>query len=285
MSEVWEFFLSIPSWIFSAVAGGFGAAVGVGIVSLFSRKKPGEPQGKGRAVVIGICTVLAIQGSIHGTPELKKAVALDRAMVELKANRLFSLLIREHPEIEPRLQAELKPILENKADKDGSLAFVKAQAVTARIVAEYFNEYLATGSDHALYRILQHTADAMAKFKEKPELCVSYHLGNPNFAKGDVTSEFISIETDLKADLVESAIANMDELRPAATAETIIQTLAVAYTANKFPVDDILKLGDVATLPPEEGCRIATEYVVAMVWLGEKEAGHTFKSMMALSDE
>lgn len=156
-------------------------------------------------------------------------MATEYVLNQLQGNRLFGLILSNHPEAEAPLRTEIKQAMSDASDTTGRQAFMRSQAATTRIVNAYFPAYLPKGSDEAIYKLLARQADVLKNFSDRPRLCVGYYLGNPAFEPGDVTLEFANQESAYKADFIESAVANQMRTYPVPNVDSLITEVMSAY--------------------------------------------------------
>lgn len=272
-------FLSLPNIviyaIFGAIGGVLGALIGAGFSKAFKKEKLSR-------IITIICVVLAIQLPNHIIPQLKKDAAPSQVMNELKQQRLFSVIFRLHPEAEHDLKRKMTEIINNSPSDQ---VFYKAQAASAEIVAKYLNKHMVSASDEMTFKKIQREAKVIASFQNKPQLCVSFYLGNPQFSKDDITPEFLAEESSLKADLIESSINNPSLPPKAASIDEIINIIAQSYQKNGYDLQSLAKIDQVANLPPAEGCKIAIEFTKALASMGQKQASYVFKNLLYLSSQ
>ncbi len=272
-------FLSLPNVVIYAIFGAFGGALGAVIGALLSKIFKSE---KTSRIVTIICVVLAIQLPNHIIPQLKKDIAPAQVLNQLKEQRLFSVIFRLHPEAEIEMKSKMEDVINNSPSDQ---VFLKAQAASAEFVAKYFNKHLVSASDEVTHKMLQHNVAVMKKFQNKPALCVGYYLGNPQFAKDDVTNDFVIEESNIKADIIESSVSNPSLPPKAASTDDLIKIIAVAYQQKGYDLNDLTKIDRVGTLPPVEGCKIAMEFSEALASIDAKQSAYVFKNLIYLSEQ
>lgn len=279
MEQLLTYFLSLPSFviygIFGAIGGALGALVGSFLSKVFKKEKITQ-------IVVIIFIVLSTQLPKHVLPELKKDVVPAQVLEQLKEHRLFSVIFRLHPEAEIEMKERMRDVINNApADQ----VFLKAQAVSAEVVAKYFNKYLVSASDEVTHKMLNRSVAVMKKFQHKPELCVSYYLGQPQFNKEDIPEDFITEQSNLKADIIESAVNNPSLPPKAASIDELLEIIALSYQQNGYDLANLEKIGLVGTLPADEGCRVALEFSNALATLDVKQSSYVFKNLLYLSEQ
>ena len=90
--------------------------------------------------------------------------------------------------------------------------------------------------------------------------------------------------SDAKADIIESAINNPSIPPEAASLDAALMPLAMEYRRAGNSREDILELSNVANLPAEEGCRVATAFTDALARLDEKQSVLAYKSILMRAD-
>lgn len=71
----------------------------------------------------------------------------------------------------------------------------------------------------------------------------------------------------------------------AASLDDLIKIIAVAYQQKGYDLNDLAKIDQVGTLPPVEGCRIATEFSEALAFIDAKQSAYVFKNLIYLSEQ
>jgi hypothetical protein len=280
MNDLIPILLDLPNIAVGAILGAAGGLLGFALGALRTHSR--------RSRAVSVTTVVGIVASIqllHWVPDARAWLATEYVLNQLKENRLFGLILRNHPEAEPPLRSEIEKAVSDTGDTTGRQAFMRSQAATARIVNAYFPTYLPKGSDEAIYKLLTRQADVLKSFNERPKLCVGYFLGNPVFEPGDVTMEFANQETDLKAEFIESAIANQMRTYPTSDVEALVTEVMSAYIDRGYSLENMAKVDVVANLPPEEGCRIAFEFTDALLSLGPNRAPAVFRGLVLAAQQ
>jgi len=277
MEEILIRFLSLPNVviyaILGAVSGVFGSVIGSLLSKAFKLKKTSR-------IVTIFCIFLAIQVPSHIVPKLQKHIAPAQVLIQLKEQRLFALIFRLHPEAEGEMKAKMKEVIDNSSSDQ---LYLRAQAASAELVAKYFTKHLVSASDEMTYKMLRRNVEVMKMFKNKPILCVGYYLGKPQFSKEDITNDFVTEQTNLKADIIESSVSNPSLPPKAANVDALIKIIAVVYQQKDYDLNDLAKIDQVGTLPPVEGCKIATEFSEALAFLDAKQSAYVFKNLIYLS--
>jgi hypothetical protein len=273
MSGLWDAILLFPSWMLAAIAGAGSAMVAGWLVSRFTTQRNWK---FAAAIPVALTIAISVQLALRATQDVKGHAALEKAMVVLKENRLFSALMRNHPEIEPRIRSGLQQLLEEIDDEKEM--FTRSQQLTGVIVAEYFPAYMLKGSDEALFKVMQRTLESLENFRETPALCVSYYMGTPDFKQGDMTDAFIAAEANIKADLIESA----SHATPfsGGSIDRASEMIIESYARNGYAIDNLSLVDRISALPPRQGCDIAIEFMKAVVSLGEVDASYVWKTLL-----
>ncbi len=276
-------FLSLPNiliyGIFGAIGGALGSLIGYALSKIFKKDKLSDKLSGGITIV---CIILAIQFTNHFVPEFKNKTAPAKIMSELKEQRLFSVIFRLHPEAEEEFKEKMINIMENIPSDQ---VFFSAQAASAELVTMYLNMHMISASEEMTYKQIQREAKIIDSFKNKPQLCVSYYLGSPKFTKDDISEEFLNEESNLKADLIESSVKNPSMPPKAASTDEIINIIAESYQKNGYDLQGLEKLGQITSLTPEEGCKIATDFSKALASMEQKQSSYVFKNLLYISNQ
>ncbi len=278
MEQVLIYLFSLPSAVIHTIFGGIFGAI-FGVVGVLIAKKIKST--KASKVIIIVCLAVSIQSSNFFVRYLQKNTESARVMNSLKENRLISIIFRLHPEAADETEAKYKKLLSSNIS--GDQLSLKSQTIGAELVQKYFQKHLISASDKATYALLKRNVAVMKSFQDKPSACVSYYLGISNFNKDDLTEDFIKKETDMKADIIESSINNPSLPPQAASTESLIEIIALSYRNKGYDLGHLQKIDQVENLPPEEGCKIATEFSDAIASLDEERSSYVFKNLLYLS--
>jgi hypothetical protein len=277
MEQILIFLLSLPSValhaLFGATFGAMGVLVGVIMTKKIKSKKTSQ------AVAI-VCLIFSIQISNSIVHFLQKEFVPKQIVKQLESNRLFAVIFRLHPEAVGEFETRYKELL--KSNISGNELSLKSQEISAELVQKYFQKHLMSASDSATKTLLERNVVVMKSFKSQPSICVNYYLGKPGYDKKILTENFIKEETEIKADIIQSSI-NRPSFTKVADLNSLIKIIALSYKKKGYDLDNLKKIDQVETIPPEEGCKIATEFSDALASLDEKEAAYVFKNLLYLS--
>ncbi|WP_162917348.1 hypothetical protein [Dongia deserti] len=279
MSALLYGILSLPGWalygIIGAVGGAVGALAGLALGRRFDRQKTVPIAG-------AIVAVSFIVAALVAMSPLKASVTANAVMDELSEQRLFKVLFRIHPEARAELRARMAEI---PTDAPRAEVFLRGQAASADVVAKYFMMHLPSVPDAIVHKILLRQIEVMREFQSRPAYCVDYYLGTPRFEQGDLTTEFLETESTLKAEALEGAVANPTPLASPLEDEVLAEQLSMAYLAKDYRFENIANLGRLDTIPAEEACQYALEFVDAIASLGPTQSAVIFKSLIALDEQ
>lgn len=267
---------------FGAAGGLIGALIGTALSKVFKNEKLFT-----YAVIVFV--VLSFQVPRLIKPYVEEAYAhkyqgraVESVMQELERHRLFTVIFRYHPDAREALTKKMQDIVFNAPEDQ---VMMLSQAASAEIVSKYFQKHLPAASDEKTHALLNRNYEALKQFENKPELCVTYFLGQPNFTPEDVTPEFIQKESDMKADIIESAI-NSPSIPPrAGSAEEIFEIIILGYQDKGYPLENLEKLDYLTQIPASDACRVATEFSHVMASLDPKTSSFVFKNFMYLENE
>lgn len=279
MEYITTHLVSLPNvalyMIFGALAGAIGGLLGSVLSRIFKKEAL-------TGLVAMVCVIVSVQVLNQILPDLKSDSTSDAVMEELKKQKIFTAIFRFHPEAEAELRSKMTSVVSGTSSEQ---AFYEAQAASAEVVSKYIERHLATASDQATYDLLKRNAFVMAGFQDRPNLCVSYYLGRPNFSREDLTPEFIAEESNVKANVVESSGLNPSPTLEAAGIDEIVEVIAKEYQRRGYDLQGLTKIEQVASLPPAEGCKIALDFSRALASLDMKQASHVFKSLLYIANQ
>lgn len=279
MEQVIAEFISLPQPVIYAIFGALGGITGTLLGILFEKLFKTDRATKLIAIV---CVLVSIQLVRHTLPTMQKSFGHIVVMKELKKTRLFQVIFRLHPEAEAEMQSKMKDILANVSDDQIGLS---AQAASAQIVDRYLTKYLPSASSEAIYKLILRQLEVMKQFKSKPSLCMNYYLGQPQFKKDDLTPAFLEIESNVKADVIESAISTPSPLLQGANVNEIAEEIAYGYVQKGYPVDDLSKMDQIDKLPADQGCDIAIKFADVLTAMPADRSAYVFKSLLRLSQQ
>ncbi len=262
-------FLHLPGFvsygIIGAIAGVFGALV----------SSPFKSKGARRFIPI-LCAIAAINLARPYINELREQYGYIDVLHYLKEQRLFSVVIRYHPEAEDQLREGMKQIINTTpTDQTGAAA----QQLSAQVINKFVQRHMIGASDQSLYRFLKFNADVLHSLQNRPTDCVGFFLGT-SVNLNSIPSTIITQGSDLKADIIESAVNHPSVPSKASKLEDVAAPLIAEYQKHGYPVDDLGKIETFSTLSPSDGCRVATSFSDALASLGEAKATYVFKNLM-----
>jgi hypothetical protein len=81
---------------------------------------------------------------------------------------------------------------------------------------------------------------------------------------------------------METAVNNPTVPTKPSKIDDVAAPLIQEYHKLSYSLDDLSKIGLISTLPPSDGCRIATSFSNALAALDERQASYVFKNLMLL---
>lgn len=272
-----QFLAMLPPWgvsaLFGALGGAIGALIGIGLSIAFVSPKRGYHAG-----VIG--AILAVQLANHLPAETKASVNAYRAVNEAKEQRLFSLLFQYHPEAEVELHSKISKALAKDPNQQGQ---IEAQNAAREVMEKYFSPHINEASDEATYEMIRWQSRALETLKDKPLVCVNYYLGNVGLNANDLPSGFLDEELRVKANLLESSVTNPSKFKAIKSEAEFAEVITKYYGKNGYSTDGLMKIGEVATLPADEACKIVREFVGTLASMDQQLASQVMKTLQANS--
>jgi hypothetical protein len=258
--------------ITGAVAGGFGGALAYLLGRLFGSRSLTK-------VLSAFVIITAIQAPNFIIPALKKEVAATQAIEAIKKQRIFAALFRLHPEAEAEVKSKMDQVI---SASDTSAIEAKMEAYVREVVMnKYFTKHLVFASDASLSAMIRNERDIMVFLRSEPEVCVKFYLGNGSVRA--LPTNLFQKELDLKADVLESVGDNPSLPPQAAKVEDLVGVLAEGYRKKSYDLNNISKLGQVATLSADQGCLIATQFFDVIASLDASQSAYVFKNLIYLS--
>jgi hypothetical protein len=272
-------FLSLPHTIIygivGAIAGIIGAVLGHVLGKLFNARKAS-------GIVTLIAIIVSVQASRNVIQELEKEVAPSQVIEEMKRMKVYATIFRLHPEAE----AEAKSYLQSIVHKGSIDEIVAATTAYTRdnIVFKYVFKHIPFASDDAVHKMLVQNLIVIKSLKSIPTLCVDYYLGRGNIVRA-LPKDTIEMEFNLKAEILESAISNPSHPPKQVTLGELGTIIAEGYKKKSYNLDDLGKIDQIAGLYPDEGCKVATEFVDVLASMDTQQSGYVFKNLIYLSSK
>ncbi len=198
-----------------------------------------------------------------GSPD----VIVDEALAIAKKSRLIKVLSDHLPEFDGLMRSRMKAIVSTTPQYAWpEQAHLQGQA----LVQYYFSVYMPMASDESIYRLLKYDTENLAIYADKPEACVGYALGTPDFAK-IAAADYVEKVTDLKADIFESAFTAPvhRDFKPDLSDARVL--FMAQYQKEGFDPKDLALLGNLAAIPAVDGCRAYTRFNKTIYDLGPKD--------------
>jgi len=212
----------------------------------------------------------------------KENLISENVVSELKKNRLYNVIFRIHPEAEKELSDKLQDIIFKTPERD---VMYLSQLVSSEIVAKYYQKHLPAASNENTHKLLERNVKFLRMFQNKPELCVSYYMGQPKFRPEDLPLGFIEEESDFKADIIESAIRSPSVPPKAGGIEEILEVIIRAYQEKGYALENIEKLDYLMQIPADEACDVAIEFSDVLASFDMKQGAFVFKNLLYLAEQ
>ncbi len=199
---------------------------------------------------------------------------------DLKKERIFSAIIKAHPEVEGDVRDTIKSIIvNNPEDKISDLV----NKLSTGITNKYYQEHLLTTPDYAIKKLLNRNLKMLTELEDKPKLCVKYFMGDLSDNVDDLPKEFFDDEANIKADIIESSVKDHTPLEKSADIVTISQIVLDEYLKRNYVKKDLQKISQVVNLVPDEGCRVAIVFSKVLLSMDLSSASLVLKSLISVS--
>jgi hypothetical protein len=256
MDEILLFVASMPTFVVYAAAGAVGGVLGAG-AGLFAQKYFGL--GKGwRFVPFVVFTVISLNGSQW---VLKDAVPL-QAVSTLKQNRVFSVILKHHPEAEREYIARYKEVLSGPRDQ----VRAESRALAAEMTGRYLDLHIPTASDAAIHRLLETEANILEALKNNPAECVGQRASRLEA----IPRPLVEANLNAKAEIIESSVVAPSPPPKTANMDDVVSVIT-----------EFAKIANVQSLPPAEGCEVGYRFFLALLSIGEKQSAFVIKGLRA----
>jgi len=272
MNDVLLFVTSMPTLVVYTVVGAIAGVLGSG-VGLIAEKYFGIKEGW-RFVPVVIFAVF----SLNVSQWLFEDAVPAQAVSTLKQNRMFGVIIKHHPEAEREYIERYKKIL------SGPHAQVRAASVAlgAETANRYLNLHMPTASDAAIHRLLQTEAGILEALKNNPTECVGQYLGTPSASRLEaIPRSLVEASLDAKAEIIESSVVIPSPPPKTANIDNIVGVIINAYRAKGYDTAEMGKIGDVQSLPPDEGCQVGYRFVSTLASMDEKQSAFVYKELVS----
>lgn len=264
-----------PAPLVAGLFGGVGGLLGSLIVAAISRIVT-----LNKTVAAAIVTGFVVLGLKVPDVTIFKARNADparRIVEEMKKTRYGAVLFRAHPEAEALVRDEIKKLASGGLDEAKQS---QLRAFVAELSTKYVNAHLLTAPDQMLFKGLQSNLVTIESFRTRPDICLAFYKASGQVPSAAMTPKLMEDELNLKADIIESSIANPSPPREPVSPEEIKSLFVEAYKNTGADIRDLPKLTGSSAIPPDEGCRIAIEFYKALVSLGEQKGARLFRGLL-----
>lgn len=193
----------------------------------------------------------------------------------LKANRLYKLLFEIHPEAETELRAEFAKVITLPPSE---ALKIKLRAVTGKVTKKYANPYVLRASNPAVYRYLEYNLEVLQSLEKRPEACAAFYNGEREPTKIELEDGTFLRETDLVADLFESAINDPYLIPRPVNRKRFGFVLDRWFEALDIDRKILWPLTYEEVRDPVAYCRAATTFFTLLVGMSEPDAAYIYKS-------
>lgn len=207
------------------------------------------------------------------------ASVIDEKMAGLHADPFYGLLFQAHPDAEKEARAGLEKIVVMYPPDEVEQAF---HPIAVAILNTWLNPHYLTTSDTALNALLTRNAVMMKALQAQPEACVAYYTTNSQIPDDMLTPEFIESEVRVKIDILKASLEAPQSLKDPLSQDAITARLKQTYQKAGFDPAELSRLGKIASLPLEDGCRVGTHFTIALISDTATENARLYKSLMSL---
>ena len=272
MNEIVLFVTSMPPVAVYTVVGAIAGVLGAG-VGLFAQKYFGIKKGWSVVLVVVFAVI-----SLNVSHWLFEDAVPAQAISTLKQDRMFSVIIKHHPEAEREYFERYKKILSGPHEQVRAASV----ALSAEITSRYVNLHMLTASDATIHRLLQTEANILETLKNNPTECVSQYLGTPSVSRlKAIPQSLVEASLDAKAEIVESSVVAPSPPPKTAKIEDIARVIADAYRAKGYDIAELDKIANVQSLPPAEGCEVSFRFVSVLSLMDEKQSSFVYKGLIS----
>jgi outer membrane lipoprotein SlyB len=266
--------ITIPRWAASAIFGAIGGALGALLATRIKSQRA-----KRVAFALGAIVAVSIGNGFVRAMQIQYSYLV--AMKKIEETRLYSALIRYHPEARDQIIDGLKRIL---VTSSGSQITTASARLGSDIVNRYYNKDMLQASSETLFEVLRVNSEILHYLRSSPADCIAFYLGTASDLRA-LPAANVEVLSDAKAAVIESAGSHPTPPSQVMTIKEMMPLLSGAYASLGRPVAELARIDKVQTLLPTDGCTIATDFSDALVTLGQAQGTEIFKSLAALGSQ
>lgn len=275
MTDILLYAASLPALVVYFVAGAIAGGIG-GLIGYVAGKQFGyEKIWQFTPVVFVVISFNLV------TTWLDRASGPMKAVNELKQSRLFSLILKHHPEAERETFSRFEQIYSGPREQVSA----SSRILGAGIANRYVDLHTPTASNAAIHHVLQSQANIMRSLKGNPTVCVAQYLGTPAAGLESISQSLSAELLNAKADIIESSVTTPSPPPKNASIDEIVRAITGAYQAKGYDTAEIAKIANVQSLPPAEGCQIGYRFISALASMNETQGAFVYKGLIGASKQ
>lgn len=286
MEDIIADFLSWPPSTVNIISAGICGLASAIIGSLLSYpiKRVFKADRTAKVVFFISLFILFPNFNANFVPALEKIGSPNLLMKEVEKNGAVQIIFRYHPEAEKEMKTSVRSIIQALPSYRSGImtkeAILELKTAIAQIISKYFMQHLAFASDEAVYSFIFFQKSLANIVRRQPDLCVKFINGAVEHLTKEDNLDALNVMTMV----LESSITNPSPPPSNVNPEQITQALTNIYTQNGYPLDDLVKLGQLSSLPNKEACEIGIRFEDTLLSLPPKNAAYIFKSLLILSN-
>lgn len=275
MNDLLIRFLELPDYVLDGTFGLLGALVGAFIA--YTMRRPG----RGKFVTIGLVlglSVLFAAAARFGVAELRERHMGALLASGMKQQRLFAAIVAAHPEADAELraaadQAVIAPTPQQR--------IAQVQRLGATFMLKYLKVHMPTAPADAVVKLAQHNLATMKLLADRPAVCVGYFSGGGQVSQGDIPESSILRESELRAEIIESAIRQPVPAEPPADNAALRALIDEVYRETGHDPAAFARLSSPDPRPLAERCALMTEFSEVLATADPAKAARIMKSSFA----
>jgi len=273
MNDILLFVTSMPIFVVYVVAGFIVGLLGASSF-LIAQKYFGVAKKGWRFVLVVVFVVI----SFNVSQWLFEDAIPMQAVSTLKQKRLFSVILKYHPEAEREYIERYKKVLSGTPEQFRA----QSRALDAEFTGRYFNLHMPTASDAAIQHLLQTEASILEALKNNPVECVGQFLGTPSASRLEaIPPPLVEASLNAKAEIIESSVVAPSAPPKTANIDNILGVITNAYRVNGYDAAELANIEKVQSLSPSKGCEVSRRFVSVLASMNEEQGSFVYKGLIS----